>query len=1537
MTRMLFTTALIAPALVLSGQAAAQSFDAAIVLPQNGNIVAGSAVISSSASGGLNITQSTSKAVIDWSAFSIGENGSVHFDNGSGATLNRVTGSGVSSIDGLLSASGSVYLLNPNGVIIGKDGVVDVGGSFVASTLSLSNDAFMGGGDLTLAGSSTASVVNLGRIGALGGDIVLAAFHTVNQGAIAAPYGTAALLAGSTILLVDRGDSDGRFKVLIGGAGTNALNAGGVEAATVELRANGGSIYALAGDTRGVIKATGIGTNDGRIYLTAGTGGAIAVADSTLTARTSTGAGGMILIGSADTAQTSLIAGTVLDASALQGDGGFIETSAAHVTIADDVHISTLGAGARAGSWLIDPKDFTIAATGGDVTGATLSAQLATSNVEIQSANGATEGNGDIIVSDSVNWSANTTLTLTAERDIVINRDITATGASAGLVMAFGAGRDYQLNSGAITLSGDNASLNIDGNAYILIHNVDQLQAMASNLTGYYALGNGIDAAATAGWNGGAGFAPIGDNVNRFEGTLAGLGHGVNDLIINRPTQNYVGLFGWNSGAIRDIGMLGGSIRGNRYTGALVGVNTGTISNAYATGAVSGVEYVGGLVGLSGGTINNAHATGTVVATGNWVGGLVGVNYGTISKAYTRGAVSGLEFVGGLVGVNYRTISNVYATGAVNGTNYVGGLAGMSEGTINHAYATGSVSGTRIIGGLVGLGLSEISNVYATGAVSGNETVGGLFGNFSGTMLTNAYATGSVSASGAVGGLAGYNNGTMTNVYATGAVSGSGSVGGLIGTNDAGGSVTNAYATGAVTGVNTVGGLVGLYYGNITNAYWDSYSTGRLNGSGYNLSSGLTAITSDPTKSEDGNYAFNPAAYSGFDFTNTWFMADGTRPFLRSEWSTTITNAHQLQLMEMDLGASYTLANDIDASETGNFATNHSGMWNASGFSPLGRMGNPFTGTLSGGGHVINDLTIARSSQNYVGLFGWNGGIIDDVGLQDSNVSGSYFVGGLAGFNTGAISNTYATGVVSGADSVGGLVGVNPGTISTSYATTAVSGWSSIGGLVGYNDYNGTISNAYATGVVSGVDKVGGLVGWNYAGGMVNNAYATGVVSGSSNVGGLVGYNPGTISNAFWDSYTTGQVNGVGNGSVAGVAAVTSDPSQSAAANYAFKSSAYSGFDFDTIWAPASAGYHPEIYGVSGVVGIKFAGDYSRTYGDSNPDFGGLSYSILGTGYWNTLTSDPAIATSADATSNVGSYDISGIGASATRTQGGAARIVYIPSTLTVTARPITVSADNLSRMYGDANPQLTYNIIAGNLVNGDSLDGELSSLAGLSAAIGTYDITQGTLASANYQIGLVNGALTVTARPITVSADNLSRAYGDANPQLTYNIIAGNLVNGDRLSGELSSLADLSAAIGTYDITQGTLAASANYQLSFVNGTLTVTVRPITVTADGLGRSYEDANRDMICPIGDACLAHDDHLTGTMYTAVTINAATGAHRATQGSLLDLLTILPDTLTAPGSSLRLKPWQSPQYGPAARNSGMPSMKAPTKMSWSDVR
>ncbi len=153
-------------------------------LPQGGAFVRGQGAINSGTSS-LTIDQSSSRGVIDWHSFSIGNGKTVAFNNGSGATLNRVTGGDLSLILGKLTATGSLYLINPQGIVVGPSGVVSTGGRFIASTLDICNDAFMNGGDaLTLSGKSDASVVNLGRISSSGGDVFLIARHRTNRPAM---------------------------------------------------------------------------------------------------------------------------------------------------------------------------------------------------------------------------------------------------------------------------------------------------------------------------------------------------------------------------------------------------------------------------------------------------------------------------------------------------------------------------------------------------------------------------------------------------------------------------------------------------------------------------------------------------------------------------------------------------------------------------------------------------------------------------------------------------------------------------------------------------------------------------------------------------------------------------------------------------------------------------------------------------------------------------------------------------------------------------------------------------------------------------------------------------------------------------------------------------------------------------------------------------------------------------------------------------------------------------------------------------------
>ena len=151
-------------------------------LPSGGTVTAGTATIGAPAAGALVVRQTSPRAVVDWTSFSIGRGNAVSFvQPGAGAAvLNRVTGSTGSSIAGSLSANGRVYLVNPNGIQITPTGAVRAAG-FTASTLAIGNQDFMAGKDRFVGSGASAAVSNGGRIVIdNGGDAVLIGGHVGN-------------------------------------------------------------------------------------------------------------------------------------------------------------------------------------------------------------------------------------------------------------------------------------------------------------------------------------------------------------------------------------------------------------------------------------------------------------------------------------------------------------------------------------------------------------------------------------------------------------------------------------------------------------------------------------------------------------------------------------------------------------------------------------------------------------------------------------------------------------------------------------------------------------------------------------------------------------------------------------------------------------------------------------------------------------------------------------------------------------------------------------------------------------------------------------------------------------------------------------------------------------------------------------------------------------------------------------------------------------------------------------------------------------
>jgi len=174
---------------------------------------------------------------------------------------------------------------------------------------------------------------------------------------------------------------------------------------------------------------------------------------------------------------------------------------------------------------------------------------------------------------------------------------------------------------------------------------------------------------------------------------------------------------------------------------------------------------------------------------------------------------------------------------------------------------------------------------------------------------------------------------------------------------------------------------------------------------------------------------------------------------------------------------------------------------------------------------------------------------------------------------------------------------------------------------------------------------------------------------------------------------------------------------------------------------------------------------------------------------------------------------------SCTPSSGGS---LSVNGSLTINPRPLTITpSSGQSKVYGNADPAFTYSITSGSLVPGDTLSGALSRNSGEN--VGAYAFTLGTLSNANYSLSLAAGAPTfsITARPVTVTADPKTKNAGALDPALTYSITSGSLVSGDSPTGALARVAGESP--GTYQITQGTLSLGSNYALSYVPANLTI------------------------------------------------------------------------------------------------------------------
>ncbi len=1119
-----------------------------VALPTGGIVVGGQASIAVDGKTET-ITQTSQNAAIDWQSFNIGQEGKVIFNqpSTSAIALNRVLGGDASKIYGTLQANGQVFLVNPNGVLFAKGAQVSAAG-IMASTRDMNVADFMAG-KYVLSGTSTATITNAGSLTAAnGGYIVLVGANVVNDGSLTANLGDVRLAAAQDV--------------------TIRLDNGGL----TELAIDKGAYDALVANN-GVIKADG-----GRIYLTADALDAFAkasVSNAGVIEALTVGEknGKIILLGDMQTGTTTV--GGTLNASAPSGgNGGSIETSGAHVHIDTGAVVTTKAANGLTGSYLIDPVDFTIAASGGDMTGADLATALGSTNVTILSTSGASGTAGDINVNDTVSWSANT-LTLNAQANITITRDMTASGTGAlaleyGQSTIDGAGFDYTLLNLAVTgpkinlPSGQNFSTK-KGSAgqtltYTVINslggamdqNATTLQGMNGDLAGLYVLGSDIDASATSTWNHASseylGFNPIGTGaidpqtqVQRiFTGKFDGLGHTVSSLYTNRVL--YTGMFGLVSGAtIRNITLANTDINGSVNVGALVGSaladaqNTPTeFRNISSSGTVRGESNVGGLVGyIDSGSIDFANSTAEVKngdeQSGTVIGGILGKGVNSYLKGLTAdGNVSGDSTLGGAIGATENsTVLNTNAHGTVTGAGgTVGGLIGSFQGTMNTSNAIGNVSaGGSTVGGLVGYGNGSMTDVSTSGTVEGNSEVGGLAGVTYGSIL-RAYTTGAVTGTGdSVGGMVGNSNATITDSNASGNVLSTGSyVGGLAGqSSDV---VTNSQAHGTVQGYDNVGGLIGMG-SDVANGF----ATGDV--TGHDNVGGLVGQNKVGTISDSSSFGMVSGNHDvgglvGLNkvgtISNSWTAVpvsgvSNVGGLVGEAQFSTISDSH-----------SYAQVTGTDAYVGGLVGFNDGSISNS--YTTGNVSGTDYVGGLMGFNTYGSSISAGSTASGAVGgnanvggFVGRNEGNIDTATASGDVTATAGNVGGFAGSSSGTINGADAHGTVNTSGTgTGGLVGDNSGYIGTSNATGDVATGNYAGGAVGYN--SGTIDTVTATGNLTGGGTFkGGLVGHNDTSGSIANSTATGNVNNGGNnynIGGLVGSNDGTVSTSHANGAVAG-------------------------------------------------------------------------------------------------------------------------------------------------------------------------------------------------------------------------------------------------------------------------------------------------------------------------------------------------------------------------------------------------------------------------------
>ncbi len=728
--------------------------------PTNPIPIAGIQQIQGLGTSALTITTNANRSIINWGSFSIDVNELTKFIQPSAlsAVLNRVTGQDPSAILGALQSNGRVFLLNPNGIVFGAGSQINVAG-LVASTLKMSDDDFLNNRMKFTdgAGADKLGVVNNGSI--TGGSVYLIGNAVTNNGLIASPNGEVVLAAGNSVELVNPGTPDLRVEIVA--PGNEARNLG-----TITAEAGRIGIYAGLITQSGTISADSAVSEGGRIVLKS-------TKKTTLEAGSLTSArgtdGGQIIALSGMTDGVTEVAGKI-DASATAGNGGFIETSAARVQVADSAVITTQGGnGGQSGTWLIDPLDIII---GTDISAATLQTALGSSSVVIDTYGGSSfyggEGNpsgvGNITVDEAVSWAYGSSLTLTAQNNITVNQQIRNTG-TGGINLYAGwdgvtpsTSPSIVTGTGAITL---NAPVKTAGEIQLLAGG-DILQNT----------GGSIEAAGLLAKSPGGSVNLANPGATNIVGVLAGEGKG--QFAFRNSGNLTIGSVGLVNGITVDNSSVGNG-RNATINVEVAGGSLTVIQPVYARGGDGGEGQAGGnaTVTMSGSTINvngvSVLAQGGQSGAYSFSSGGGGANGGNAVMTLTTSGAGGTTINGGTLTVQGGQGGNGAGNNFSGGSGGNGGHGGDAALTVTangggliRVENTGSVNVRGGDGGNGGYGGSGSVEGNPNG---GNGGVGGNGGIANATFVTNGGGNieiitgGSIAVTGGEGGSGGNGGG----------------------------------------------------------------------------------------------------------------------------------------------------------------------------------------------------------------------------------------------------------------------------------------------------------------------------------------------------------------------------------------------------------------------------------------------------------------------------------------------------------------------------------------------------------------------------------------------------------------------------------------------------------------------------------------------------------------------------------------------------------------------------------------------------------